>query len=82
MNDIDALDEFTEASVLSGVILTKAETKKGLEGERKNFATLRRACHAIGVETMECFGYLLLGCFVISVSFIVCMLNLLCLRLV
>jgi hypothetical protein len=48
INDIDELDEFTEASVLSGVVLTKAETKKGLEGERKNFATLRRACHAIG----------------------------------
>jgi len=43
-----ALDSFVEATSLAGGALNKADVKKGIEGERKNFTTLRRACHAIG----------------------------------
>lgn len=42
------LEQFTEASLLSGAVLSKCDVKKGLEGERKNFHTIKAACHAIG----------------------------------
>ena len=38
----EGLENFTEATSLCGGILSKSDVKKGLEGERKNFATLRR----------------------------------------
>ena len=36
------LQLFTDATTLHGKILSKHEIKKGVEGERKNFAILRR----------------------------------------
>lgn len=38
----ESLENFTEATSLYGGILSKTDVKKGLEGERKNFLTLRR----------------------------------------
>ena len=38
----NSLEEFTEATSLCGGILSKSEIKKGIDGERKNFATLKR----------------------------------------
>ena len=42
------LDSFVEATSLCCGSLNKADLKRGIEGERRNFAMLRRACHAIG----------------------------------
>ena len=44
-----SLDRFTESGpVPIGIILSKDEVKKGLEGERTNFITLRSACFSLG----------------------------------
>ena len=37
-----SLEKFTEATALNGGVLSKADVKRGLDGERKNFAILRR----------------------------------------
>ena len=42
------LDSFVEATSLAGGSLNKTDLKRGIDGERRNFAMLRRACHAIG----------------------------------
>ena len=42
------LDTFVEATSLTGGSLNKTDLKRGIDGERRNFAMLRRACHAIG----------------------------------
>ena len=44
-----SLDRFTKSGpVPMGIILSKDEVKKGLEGERTNFITLRSACFSLG----------------------------------
>jgi hypothetical protein len=69
----------------SGMQSAQAAKKSAMEDDGSgwiNPTNIQKYRSGASIRYVEYFGYLLLGCSVISVSFIICILTLLCLWLV